>query len=316
MLQYALTLGVLFLGCLGASELGLQILGVSLFPFAIAGCIARGQQRRALGLLICAALALWAGGTLFPELMLYMMLAGVGIPLGLGVVHRWSYGWTVTAVTAMIFIAFASAFILTWSDWMEQSQAMWEMWAAQLKKNATEANSDAVNGSIELLRWMKDHWAALGLGAWMWPSVVAGSIAVSAVSSRFRRRWQIEAFRGSFREMRTSEWLIWAAIATALLCFADYRWPEWNLRLLAWNSALALAAIYWLNGLSVFAFAVGLLRPNMLLLASVVFLFVCAQASHPVLCAIGMFDTWADFRGGLRRFAEARKQREGPDDVQ
>ena len=315
MLPYALTVAALFLGCLGASALRLQILGVALFPFPIAACIVRGERGRAAVLFACAALALLAGGSEPAEWALYTILAGAGFPLGLGVRRRWSYGWTVTAVAALVYIAFAGAFLLTWSDWVAQSQAMWEMMAGQLKNNPSGASGESAEAMIAAAGWMKEHWAAIGLGAWMWPALIAGTLAVSAVSARFRRRWRIETFRGSFREMRTSEWLIWGAILTALLCFADYRWPGLGLRLVSWNSAVAFAAIYWLNGLSVFAYAAGMLRPNVLLLLTVVFLFVWSQP-HPLLCAIGMFDTWAYFRGRLRRFAEARKHREGPGDTQ
>ncbi len=314
MLKYALIVGALFVGCLGASKLGLHLLGVALFPIPIAVCVVRRQWGRTLGLLVCAALAVWLGDGTIIGVVLYTLLAGVGVPLGLGIALRWTYGWTVTAVAALVYTALAGAFLLTWPDWLAQSQVAWDVLLKQLKDNPPDTGGESAAAIVTAVTWMKDHWADVGLGLWMWPALVAACVGVSAVSARLRRRWRIEGVRGSFGDMRPSEWLVWAAILAALLCFADYRWPSLGLRVVSWNSAIALAAIYWLNGFSIFVFALDMLRPHFLLVMSLVFLFVWAMP-HPLLCAVGLFDTWADFRGRLRRVAAARKQREESDDV-
>ncbi len=314
MLKYALIVGALFVGCLGASAAGLFVLGVALFPIPIASRIVHREEGRAVGMLAAAALAVWLGGAAPTGVVLYTLLASVGVPLGLGVSRHWTYGRTVSLVAALVYAVLLTAFLLKWADWLTQSQYAWDLLRDQLKSASSEANSESAAAMIALTEWMKDHWAFVGLGLWLWPTLIASCFGVSLVSARARRLLRLEGVRSSFREMRTSEWLIWAAIASALMCFADFRWPDLGLRVVSWNAAVALAAIYWLNGLSVFAFALDMLKAHLLLFMSLIFLFVWAMP-HPLLCAVGMFDTWADFRGRMRAIAAAQKQREESDDT-
>jgi hypothetical protein len=57
------------------------------------------------------------------------------------------------------------------------------------------------------------------------------------------------------------------------------------------------------------------LRPNPLLTASFVILLFLTTA-QPLICSIGFFDTWADFRRTVDKIAEARKRaRDAHDDL-
>jgi hypothetical protein len=314
MLRYALIVGALFLGCLGASEAGLYFLGAALFPIPIAVYLGRRNAGRAVGLLACAALAEWIGSGTVIETVFYTLLAGAGIPLGLGIALRWTYGWTVAVVAGFLYAVIAVAFISVWPEWVAQSQAAWDVLLHELRDATTDSEGESAAAMARMVVWMKEHWAAVGLGLWLWPVVIAACSGVSVVSGWLRRRWNTAGLRGSFREMRTSEWLVWTTILVALMCFADQRWPELGLRVISWNSAVALAAIYWLNGLSIFVFTLDALRTHFLLVATMVLLFVWAMP-HPLLCAIGLFDTWADFRGRLHKAIAARKHREQSDDL-
>jgi len=314
MLRYASIVGALFLGCLGASEAGLHFIGALLFPIPIALSLARRERGRALGLFAAAALAVWIGSGTVYETVFSTLLAGVGFPLGLGISLRWTYGWTVAAVAGFLYAVIAGAFLLVWPDWVAQSQAAWDILLQEFRSSTTESNSESMAAMALIAGWMKENWAAVGLGLWLWPVIVAACLGVSAASARLRRRWSLAGFPGSFREMRTSEWLVWAAIVVAMMCLADQRWPGLGLRAVSWNSAVALAVIYWLNGFSIFVFALDALRPHFLLVASMVLVFVWAMP-HPLLCAIGLFDTWADFRRRLNKAIAARNHREQSDDL-
>jgi uncharacterized protein YybS (DUF2232 family) len=165
--------------------------------------------------------------------------------------------------------------------------------------------------NAQWLKWLKEHWAEVGLGTFAWPIAAGTCVVLSVLSRILRRRYGIAGVRGSFSTMRTSEWLVWAAIAVAGLFFAERTWPSLTLRLISWNGALALSAIYWMNGLSIMIYAVGALRQHVMMYLALVALLI-ALGMHPVLCLIGLFDTWADFRGALDRIVAAIKRRPPP----
>jgi hypothetical protein len=314
MFRFALIAGALFATSFVASKLGMTALGAALFPIPVFGCMMRRQVGRAMCLLACAALAMMLSGVGLIETFLCVTAAGMGVPLGLGVTRRWTYGQTVTAVACVLYFALATNFVFHWSDWVAQSRYGLDLLHTQWKTAQSGANGDSAAAMAEIVTWVKDKWENIGLGLWLWPVLVVTCMSVSYLSSQARRRCYGEGgLRGSFREMRVSEWLIWAAIATAVLCLADYRKPEFGLRIVSWNAAFALAAIYWLNGLSIFAFTLDMFKTHFLLVVSCVFLFVLFMP-HPLLCMVGMFDTWINFRDKLVRLAAAIKERENSDD--
>lgn len=115
--------------------------------------------------------------------------------------------------------------------------------------------------------------------------------------------------RGSFRQMRTPEWVVWIAIALAGLWFFDRAWPNAAVRLVTWNAAFALSAVYWVNGTSILMYAFGAFQPGVLVCCASVMILLMLGV-HPVLCAVGFFDTWSNFRRTVDRVIAARERGE------
>ncbi len=118
---------------------------------------------------------------------------------------------------------------------------------------------------------------------------------------------------GSFRAMRPPEWLVWCVIATALLWFADWRWPSEALRLVSWNAALGLVGIYWLNGLSVLVYGLWAWKPHPLTAAAIVLALLLLRLIY-LLSIAGLFDTWGDFRKKVDEMMAVRNLRDHPHD--
>jgi len=94
----------------------------------------------------------------------------------------------------------------------------------------------------------------------------------------------------------------------------DNRWPNDALRACAWNGAVALGAVYWLNGLGILLCATEAFRfrPGLVVLTvSLVFLLTQQQ----LLALVGLVDIWFDQRLAAARLAEAwRTRRDRRDD--
>ncbi len=310
MRKYWLTSGALFVGCVGLSFLHWNALGAALFAAPVAVQLVHRRVDRAMGLIALAALAgLLCGGSLGAALA-YALVASLGCLLGIGILQHWTYGWTVAAVTALAYAIIVGHIVLQWDAWIAGTQAMYGEWVADFQKQLADGGAnDSVKAMLNLMNWLHDHGQDIALGFWMGPVLIGACIAVAVMARRIQRQYGIEGLRGSFRAMRTSEWLVWAAIAVAVLCLIDYRWPGTLHRVVVWNAAVALALIYWVNGLSICVYAVDALRPSPLLVVLGIVMFVWL-GMQPVLCFVGLFDTWSNFRAVVDRIVVARKQRE------
>ena len=309
MMSYLVTAGALFLVCVTASRLHLNYVGIALFPVPVAVYLVRRRVNQALGLVACAAVAGWWSVGTFQAVVTYALLASVGVLLGLGLVRRWTYGRTLTASATLVCAVVVGGVLASWGEWQVYSRAFFDgtiaEWQLLLEGKGDEA--PRLEQQVEALQWVRDHWADVCVGTLLWSFLAAGCMALSAAAV-FLRRWAgIEGLRGSFRTMRVSEWLIWAAIGAAVFWFADYRWLESSLSVVSWNTAIGLAAIYWINGLSIVIYAFDVLRPSFLAYAAVVLLLL-AGGVQPMLCCIGLFDTWWDFRKAADGLAERRRQ--------
>jgi hypothetical protein len=313
MLNYVLITGALFLGCVGASALGLNSLGAALFPIPVVVYLARRRVNRALGLIGCAAAAALVSVGTFGATVYYALIAATGIPLGIGMVRRWSYGWTVTATVVFAYVVALGSIGFAWEQWLRESQLTYDALIAEIQHQAPQPDDVNAAALVGNVTWLKGHWAEIGLGTMLWPLLVEVCIGLSLVSVWLRRRFGVTGVRGSFRAMRASEWLIWAVIAVAALVFLDRQWPGTVLHVVSWNTAVALAAVYWLNGFSIVLYALDVLRPHALIYLPLGVVLVWFGI-HPVLCCVGLFDTWADFRKMLDGVVAARRRRESSDD--
>ena len=146
---------------------------------------------------------------------------------------------------------------------------------------------------------MQEHFAALAIGFSLWGVIMLSLALVGVTRWLVRMQGGAEAAlpTGRFSQIRAPEWLVWAAIAAALMFLYDQRWPSETARVIAWNSGLALAAVYWLNGLAIVVHMLGRVRLNPFLVFALLVLVLYIPGTHLLVCALGFFDTWADWRG-------------------
>jgi hypothetical protein len=299
--RYFLIAGVLFVFSSVSAGAMLDAYSVLVLPVAVAVYAARRQMNAALGLIAFCGFGAMASGRGIEAGLLYALVATAGLPIGIGVVRHWTYGWTLAAVAGTAALAVVGGILESWEGWLALCRVGHETFLAQFGK-------DLPPYLIEAFEWVKTHWAEVGAGFHFSLVLMCSLGALWAALAILRRWYDVEGVQGSFREARVTEWLVWAAIAVAGLWFADRQWPDLGLRIVTWNTAIGLAAIYWLNGLSVLWYGLDVLRPGLMGYLGAV-LLVVSFGIHPI-CLIGLFDTWVNFRRLFDRIVTERKRRE------
>ncbi len=311
MLAYFLTFAGLFALAGVCALAGLHPLAMAIFPAPVALCWVSRAYGRALGLVICAALAgFWGGGTVAMGIF-YIVAAMIGVLMGVVMAWRWPFGWCVAAVTAAAYLLVAGNVLAYWEESRREASIFINARIAELEQADGETESVMASALAESFRWFDANWSNLSLGM-LFGMVLLASTALVAYVAR-RLRGGDTGPTGSFSAMRLPEWVVWIAIALALLWFVDRRWPNDMLRLLAWNSAVGVAFVYWLNGFSILLHTMSAFSLNPFLCIAIIFGMFYLNA-HPALCAVGLFDTWWDFRLRVARAAESRRKSRRPDD--
>lgn len=244
--------------------------------------------------------------------LFYGVFVLAGAVLGTGMRRQWPFGSLVAAVTAWTFGVFA-AFLLvhmTWASWVRQAAASYEMLVTGSEQGAEPAaDQQAV---FDFFRWMLvDHWADVSIGLMFASFLVCAALAAGVTALWVRLRHGLPGPRTTFGRMRPPEWLVWPAIACAALWFVEHYYAQNDvLRAVTWNAAIGLAAIYWLNGLSIVVYALRHLQPHLfVVIALVVFMM---YAGGWLLSFLGLFDTWWELRAKVDRLVAVRdKLREG-----
>jgi hypothetical protein len=234
-------------------------------------------------------------------------VADLGVLIGVGMVRRWRFGVCVATVTLAIFALASANVVLHWEEahkvasiWINARIADFE----QVPAGASAPNQQAV---IDTFRWFDTHWAYMNLGMLFGFVLLAATVLVALVGRRLERMGVEAGPTGRFRTMRAPEWLVWFAIALALLWFADQRWPNDMLRMVAWNGAIGMAFLYGLNGFSILLYALAAFKVGPFVYYAVLFGVLFLNA-YPAVCAVGFFDTWWDFRQRIEQAIEARRR--------
>jgi hypothetical protein len=327
MLDYILRcVGIFFLAWTAAAA-GLHPLAMALIPVPVALAWAREDRGRAVWLGVCAAMGAlpgaWAAGLppfhagAWAGVAAYALAAGFGLLLGVAL-RRWTIGQCVVFLTAMVFAVGAAYTILHWRTLQNDMTVFVNARIADLQQSAVEGEAEKQSALVDAFRAIDVHWPHLNLGMLFGETLVWAALVVGAAGAALRRRsqgvrgglWQNSRF-GRFRDVRPPEMLVWLAILLAILWFAERRWPNEALRMVAWNSAIGLSFVYWLNGFSILVYAVAALKWNPLLSYAVV-LVLFGVWSFPILGILGFFDTWWEVRRRLDRLAEARRLRGQP----
>jgi hypothetical protein len=307
MRAFVLIWGAMFFVSGGCAASGLHLPAMMLFPVPVALYWVSGQYRRALALAGAAALAGLLGAFSVLAAVFYVLSAELGVLMGVVLSRRWPLGRSVAMVTAAVYLFAAGSLLVNWQAnrewWTINSNARISEWQAAVESTPGAPES----AMIEIVRWYDVNWPYLVLGM-LFGMILLGATVVMTWLTRFLRRRGLPASPEGFRHIRIPEWVVWLAILTALLWFADRRWPSEALRIVAWNSAIGLAFVYWLNGLSILVYALGAFKMHPMISISI-FLALFWLGLHPMLLAPGLFDTWWNFRQRFDLLAEASKNR-------
>lgn len=304
----------------GYFALALVLAALQLHPLALAAlppavAVAWAEQRRpaAWALVGLAGLAGLVGTASPATGLIYLLMASLGVLLGLGFLRGWSYTRCVALLAGSAFLGAAASAAAQWSALRQASRAWMSGQMSSIEKAGQEDNTAATT-LVEASQWFSNHWDSLALGFLFGGMLLFSCVAVSVATAWLRRRGtRVLAQREGVGTFRPGDWLVWAVITAAVLWMIDNQWPQDVLRMLSWNAAVGLAFVYWLNGFACLIFAMNTLRVHPLMYVTVIFL-VLMLSVHSLLCLFGLFDTWLDFRLKTLKAVEARRLRESSDD--
>jgi MFS family permease len=268
-----------------------------------------GERKKAAG---AAVWALLSGLIVMNSVLLALALAagaGMGIVLARAIQRNWSYGWQLTLLAGTGFGVLSGAMLATWATLRKDMTIFFNARIAEF-----QAVENVNTQWIELMRWWDLNYENVALGSAFGSVLTLSAITVSLLA-RWRRDPEDRAKRQptGFQKMRVPDWVVWIAIAAALMWFADGRWPNPVLRAISWNAAVALLGLYWLNGVSITLYATTIFKASALGMF-MVFSGMLIFGLWPMLGIFGFFDTWYDFRKRFRRIAILRSVSQRPDD--
>lgn len=170
--------------------------------------------------------------------------------------------------------------------------------------------SESYERQLNMQILLLEHWGEILVG-----SAAAGALFGLCVALTFI--WRIaertSEWRpvGRFTDLRPHDAVVWLAIITAGLLFWNYQMPQPTVRLIGWNLAIGLIALYMLNGLGVLTYGFEVLKPHPIVML-LVFIVLVFFGGMLLMALIGLFDTWGEFR--KRIDARAQALRDGPED--
>lgn len=274
-----------------------------LFLLPAAQCWAIGARNHGVALVLLACVLGWAATGDLAWAPRFGLLAGFGALLGAFAHRGFTFGQCASALALAALVLLGAAVALRGPEIREAWTILSNNLVADLEAASPNPDSVAMARAADL-RWLDTNLPYVGVGVVFRLALMSSVLLVWALARRLRGSgFEI---RGRFREMRPPEWLVWLAIAAALMGLADLRWPSPVLRAVSWNLGFGLEAAYWLNGLSILVYAlVGLSprSPGYRALVAVLF----ALLAGPLLAMLGLFDTWFVFRGKVDRLLERRE---------
>lgn len=233
----------------------------------------------------------------------------LGMGMGWAMNRRWRFGAILAASQAAVF-GIVTAFALSdWKAWAGLGPRMYQAMVETLRNSASsEAELERIMARMEMFQApLVDYWAEMGLGMIFALVLVMLTIALSASAHWMRRIVPESGPRGSFSQMRPPDSLVWLAIAAALGWFAAQHWPEAGWQTPVWNAAIALGAVYTLNGIAIawFVLTLWVSAPALRVLLMGAALLWC---SAPAFLPLGLFDTWFEFRRRARVLDRLRRR--------
>ena len=300
---------VLFLLAFSFMALGAHPLAIMCYVLLAALYRLSGDSKKAGFVALLAALQAVVVMNSFLLALAYAAGAGMGVVLALTIERRWSYGWQLTLAAGAGFAAMGGLMLVTWDTLRHDTSILFNARIAEL-----EGQNNVNVQWIEMFRWWDTNYNHVALG-----SAFGSILVLAAITLCLLERWQRDPETRArrkptgFQRMRLPDWVVWIAIAVALMWFADDRWPHDVLRAITWNTALGLLTLYWLNGISIVLYALTVFKAT----AFGVFMVLSGMLLFglwPLLGIFGLFDTWYDFRMRFRRIAMLRNVSYRPDD--
>lgn len=289
----------------------------SAFPLAIvcyallaAGYRLSGDSRKALGVALWAALSAFALLNSFVAALALAAGAVMGLVLAAVSERRWSYGWQLTLAAGAGFAALCAPLLADWNGARHEATIFFN---ARIDEFQAMENVNAQ--WIDMFRWWDLHYNYVVLGSSFGSVLILAAFTI-CVLDRWQRDPEAAARRKptGFQRMRVPDWVVWIAIAAALMWFVDVYYRENPvLRAISWNMALGLLGVYLLNGVSIMLYALTVFKASAFtgfMVMSGIMLF----GMWPMLGIFGLFDTWYDFRMRFRRIAMLRRVMTRPDD--
>lgn len=240
-----------------------------------------------------------------------VLVASMGLPIGIGTGRGWSYARVVAATAAIGCVVVGAYLALCWDAFNRVIDSMIVLFLEQLNTNAANLAPEIIDRQVASIKWFGENKFAFIAGVEFAVYLMLTCIFVSVATIVLRRRFADPGPIGAFRDMHPPDWLVWVGIVAALLWFAEREYGGIELRFVTWNVAVGLSSIYFLNGCAVFLYGLQVLAPGLFLLALLIVMFLMSGL-YPALSLIGLFDTWANFRMRMDRLAEAiRNARSG-----
>lgn len=247
-----------------------------------------------------AATSSVAAGTIF------LAAALLGALLGWLIRMRASLGVSILFMTVLVFGMLAVLTAGTWDasrdEWSERIHAF---------AQAVDDGETSGEGMQALFTWLDAHWAYVSFGMLFGVVLLTMVMACSVLYRILDIAGLAYSDNRYFSRIRVPEHLIWAVIIVAGLWFLDQSRPNDAIRFIAWNSAVAMAVIYWINGLAVMTCMLQILNVRPLWMYSLLLgLFILNI--HHIFAVVGLFDTWFDFRLKVQRLVAARQADDNP----
>ena len=288
---FGLSLGGYFFGLVLLPQLAF-ILG----PAPIAVNVLARRPNRAKVYVLVAILAGTMGiltGVRSPMVtcILYSIL---GWPIAWAILNRVAYKSLVMRVVACVFVTQVVLINLQWEQVIVEMAPTLEGFQEQRHGSEAGTLTDRQIVNLNMIIWMLENWRDVYLGFSFAGSLAGVCLSLGWIYRGVRRETELEPM-GSFSDLRPHDAMVWFAIGTALLGFANSYWPAAWLQATALNTAIGLFALYLLNGFSILLYGISELRPNPIL--ALVFLLVMFFFGGVFMLGIvGLFDTWGEFR--------------------
>ena len=285
---------------------GLDLFAMMLFQVPVAYYWLSRKNGLAVGMLCFATVVpILITGSLAYALF-FGIMASYGLLLGILARRQVALGMTITLLTVTMFVLLAALSIADWGILNADLQTAFHEYVVKLESTNTKEAIAQAEMIAEGFEWIEENFVFLYFGGLLGLVMFMATAASVPLYWRFRSEVSFSVTNYQFRLLRAPEHLVWLAILLVGLWFWDSRSPNEVVRFLSWNGALALIAIYWLNGLSIVFYIsyVWKWRPVVIYL---LLLFMIVLNIIFALSIVGFFDTWLDFRRKASYIVQLRK---------